>query len=96
MNNKFKKFFDILKFKRFMKPFLIMFGIGFFIIGFGSLISNVRTFSDFLRFLLEYGLMIIGTLIFLKIFELIAALIGAGKIYNSMFKKRDKDSNQNK
>ncbi|WP_218059058.1 hypothetical protein [Orenia metallireducens] len=63
---------------------------------FDSLFLSVRTFGDFLKILLTYFLIIMAILIFLKVFELIASFMGAGKIYDSMFKKKDKDSNQNK
>ena len=96
MNNKFKKLIKILKFKKFMIPPLIMFGFLFLLIGIVSLLENVRSFDDLLRFLLAFSLMITGTLIFLKFFELIASLMGASKIYDKKFGKEDENSNNNK
>ncbi|WP_408956499.1 hypothetical protein [Natroniella sp. ANB-PHB2] len=93
MKKKINLLLKILKFKKFMKPFLFMFGFGILLVGFTSL-SSIRTFSEFLEFVWGYFLMIIGALIGLKFFELIAILAGANKIYNSIFEeKNEKSSN---
>lgn len=81
-----KKILSFIKFKDFMIPVVAFFG---FFLAISILLSalSIRSFTDFLIYIVgSIGLIIIAILI-LKLFEFIATIFGADKVFKKIKSK---------
>lgn len=84
MLHKFIKMFD---FDEYMRPFLVMFAVGYIIGIFKFAYLLIKSFKGLLFYLVFMPSLLIFMLIFLRIYQSICRFMGANKLYNNIKNK---------